>query len=90
MYVPIVLRRRSGRRVKSFEINGAHNIEEALLFIWRDLFLSLLAHGTSRQIERIPEMLEEIDDLLGWNSLERLLYGGRKCESFFVLFVHKQ
>lgn len=80
MYVPIVLKRKSGQRVKSFEINGAHNIEEVLLFIWRDMFLSLLGYGTRRQIARIPEMLEEIEELLGWTGLDRLLYGGRKCK----------
>lgn len=80
MYIPIVIKRTTGQRVKTFEINGAHNLEEALLFIWRDLFLSLLAHGTPNQISKIPEMMDEIEDLLGWDSLERLLYGGRKCE----------
>ncbi|KAI0922206.1 hypothetical protein AcW2_006962 [Taiwanofungus camphoratus] len=79
MYVSVALKRKSGKRIKSFEIHGAHNVEEVLHFIWRDLFLSLLATGSEHHISKIPEMLEEIEDLLGWSALERVLYGGRKC-----------
>ena len=81
MYVPITIKRKSGKVVKSWQVNGAHNIEEVLQFIWRDLFLSMLATGTQRQIGQIPEMLDDIEDIMGWTALERLLYGGRKCES---------
>ncbi|KAI9059066.1 hypothetical protein FKP32DRAFT_1596723 [Trametes sanguinea] len=79
MYVPITLKRKSGKVVKSWELTGAHNIEEVLQFIWRDLFLSLLASGNQRQIKKIPDMLDDIEDLMSWTALERLLYGGRKC-----------
>ena len=41
----------------------------------------MLATGTQRQIKKIPEMLDDIEDIMGWTALERLLYGGRKCES---------
>ena len=63
MYVPIAIKRKSGRVIKSWEVNGAHNIEEVLQFIWRDLFLSLLATGTKEQIAKIPEMLDDIEDM---------------------------
>ncbi|OBZ65496.1 hypothetical protein A0H81_14617 [Grifola frondosa] len=79
MYIPVTLKRKSGKRIKSFDITGAHNLEEVLFFMWRDLFLSLLAFGTEKQKSKIPEMLEEIEDLMGWTALERVLYGGRKC-----------
>ncbi|KAM5540733.1 hypothetical protein V8D89_005764 [Ganoderma adspersum] len=79
MYVPITIKWKSGKVVKSWQVNGAHNIEEVLQFIWRDLFLSMLATGTQRQIGQIPEMLDDIEDIMGWTALERLLYGGRKC-----------
>ncbi|KAI0637522.1 hypothetical protein C8Q77DRAFT_1086479 [Trametes polyzona] len=79
MYVPITLKRKSGRVVKSWELTGAQHIEEVLQFIWRDLFLSILASGNQRQIAKIPEMLDDIEDLMGWTTLERLLYGGKKC-----------
>ncbi|KAH9936825.1 uncharacterized protein BXZ73DRAFT_89313 [Epithele typhae] len=79
MYVPIALKTRTSKVIKSWNVNGAHNIDEVLHFIWRDLFLSLLATGNQRFISKIPEMLDEIEDVLGWTALERLLYGGRKC-----------
>ena len=79
MYLPITLKRKSGKIVKSWQINGAHNLQEVLQFIWRDLFLSMLATGSQRQIQKIPAMLDEIEDKMSWNALERLLYGGRKC-----------
>ncbi|KAI0666110.1 hypothetical protein C8Q78DRAFT_995086 [Trametes maxima] len=79
MFVPITLKRKSGKVVKSWELNGAHNIEEVLQFIWRDLFLSLLATGSQKQIQKIPDMLDDIEELMGWTALERLLFGGRKC-----------
>lgn len=81
MYVPITLKRRCGKLVKSWELNGAHHIEEVLQFIWRDLFLSMLASGSKRHLAKIPEMLDDIEDLMGWTSLERLVFGGRKCRS---------
>ncbi|PCH41744.1 hypothetical protein WOLCODRAFT_143740 [Wolfiporia cocos MD-104 SS10] len=78
MYVSVTLKRKTGKRVKAFEITGVRNVEQVLFFIWRDLFLSLLATGTQRQISKISEMMEDIQDLLGWRSLERTLYGGKQ------------
>lgn len=80
MYVSVTLKRKSGKRVKTFNINGAHNLEEVLLFIWRDLFLSLFATGGEKLKKQVPQMLEEIEDSMGWSALERILYGGRKCQ----------
>ncbi|CCM04946.1 uncharacterized protein FIBRA_07143 [Fibroporia radiculosa] len=79
MYVHITLKRKSGKRIKSFDIHGAQNIEEILFFIWRDLFLSMLATGKPRLTALIPGMLEEIEDQASWSGLERVLYGGTKC-----------
>ncbi|KAH9853276.1 hypothetical protein C2E23DRAFT_729053 [Lenzites betulinus] len=80
MYVPITLKRRSGKIVKSWDLHGAQHIQEILHFIWRDLFLSMLACGDQRHIAKIPEMLDDIEDLMSWTALERLLYGGRSCK----------
>lgn len=43
MFVTVTIKRKSGKHVKAFNINGAQNIEQVLFFIWRDLFLSMLA-----------------------------------------------
>ncbi|KZT13272.1 uncharacterized protein LAESUDRAFT_669733 [Laetiporus sulphureus 93-53] len=79
MYVNVTLKAKSGKRVKTFELNGAQNIDMILQFIWRDLFLSMLATNGPRHIGQIPSMLDDIEELLGWRALERVLYGGRKC-----------
>ncbi|KIJ59771.1 hypothetical protein HYDPIDRAFT_177707 [Hydnomerulius pinastri MD-312] len=78
MFIPVKIRSSSGRLVKSFSLTGAHNLERVMLWIWRDLFVTMLATGTKRQRKNIPEMLDDIRTLLGWRSLEHLLYGGRK------------
>ncbi|KAH7881845.1 hypothetical protein F5I97DRAFT_1939714 [Phlebopus sp. FC_14] len=78
MPIPVKIRRTSGALVKSFLLTGAHNLERVMLWIWRDLFVTLLATGTKRQRNSISDMLDDIQTLLGWRSLEYLLYGGRK------------
>ncbi|KAF9817259.1 hypothetical protein IEO21_03623 [Rhodonia placenta] len=79
MFVTVTIKRKSGKHVKAFNINGAQNIEQVLFFIWRDLFLSMLAAGNEHHISQISDMLEDIEDLMSWTALERILYGGKKC-----------
>lgn len=79
MFVTVTIKRKSGKHVKAFNINGAQNIEQVLFFIWRDLFLSMLAAGNEHHIIQISDMLEDIEDLMSWTALERILYGGKKC-----------
>lgn len=79
----ITIKRRDGKVVKSFSFIGPNAVVEALLWIWRDLFVSLSAYGTPFAREQMPEMLEDIETLLGWPALERLLYGGKNCEMRF-------
>ncbi|KDQ52030.1 hypothetical protein JAAARDRAFT_73311 [Jaapia argillacea MUCL 33604] len=78
MYVSVVIKKRSGKPVKSFSLSGAHNLEEPLLWIWRDLLLNILHKGSEKQKNRIPEMLVDIESILGWRGLERMLYGGKQ------------
>ncbi|KAH9922706.1 uncharacterized protein B0H18DRAFT_1016536 [Fomitopsis serialis] len=79
LFVKVTLKNKDGKRVKSWDVNGVQNIVEVLFFIWREVFLSMLATNTNKQLRDITDMLEEIDDLLGWTALERILYGGKKC-----------
>ena len=44
----------------------------------------MLASGNQKLIAKIPEMLDEMEDILGWTALEKLLYGGRSCEHDFL------
>lgn len=78
MYISVKIRRSSGKVVKSFHFTGAHNLQRVMLWIWRDLFVVMLADGTKRQKSAIPDMLDDIRAEFGWNALERLLYGGQK------------
>ncbi|KAG1840931.1 hypothetical protein DFJ58DRAFT_732682 [Suillus subalutaceus] len=78
MYISVKIRRSSGKVVKSFHFTGAHNLQRVMLWIWRDLFVVMLADGTKRQKSAIPDMLDDIRTEFGWNALERLLYGGQK------------
>ncbi|THH17576.1 hypothetical protein EW146_g3246 [Bondarzewia mesenterica] len=77
MYVSVVIKQKSGKTVKSFHLTGAHNFDRVLSWIWRDLFLSVLAAGNERQKKQVPQMLHEIEEANGWPSLERILCGGR-------------
>lgn len=64
-------------------LNGAHNLENVILWIWRDLFITILATGSKRQRTLVPDMIDDIRILLGWRSLEQLLRGGSK--STFII-----
>jgi hypothetical protein len=77
-FVNITIKNRSGKIIKTFNLDGAHRIDQALLWIWRDLFGSLLASDNQRQN---PEMLAEIERVKNWPALERILYGGKYGEN---------
>ncbi|KAF7354668.1 hypothetical protein MSAN_01380500 [Mycena sanguinolenta] len=74
-YPPVNLAiRRKGKIIKQFNLAEPRNIDRALLWIWRDLFVSMFAEGIDTK--KIPGMLSDIEELLGWEALERLLSGG--------------
>lgn len=81
MSVNVTIKNQGGKVVKDFAVSGPRGIERILLWIWRDLFVSLLARGTSWDKKKIPEMMESIESVMDWTALERLLYGGKQCES---------
>ncbi|KAF8954252.1 hypothetical protein BDZ97DRAFT_492351 [Flammula alnicola] len=78
--VDFTLRDKHGKIVKRFSVMGPQNLDRILLWIWRDLFVSLFAKGTEREKKKVPDFLEDIEALLGVHALERLLYGGRPSE----------
>ncbi|THH02222.1 hypothetical protein EW026_g614 [Hermanssonia centrifuga] len=78
MYIPITLRAKSGRRVKTFHITGAQHLDEVVEFIWREMFLSMLASGGGGHGDRIPGMLQDIERISGWRGVQRILYGGKR------------
>jgi len=80
MFVAASLKNNCGKIIKSFSFTGGHHFDQVLLWVWRDLFVSLLAAGDPREKNIIPEMLGDLEEALGWHSLVRLLYGGKKRE----------
>ncbi|KAI9566739.1 hypothetical protein HD554DRAFT_2114737 [Boletus coccyginus] len=78
MFIPINITSSTGKLVKSFMLNGAHNLQNVVLWIWRDLLMTILATGTKRQRALVPDMLDDIRIVLGWSALEQLLRGGTK------------
>ena len=74
--VRVTIKDNTGKTVKHMSVLGPQNIDRVLLWIWRDLFVSLFAKGSKRDKDNIPEMLEDIETFLGVDGLERLLYGG--------------
>lgn len=87
MYISAKIRRSSGKVVKAFHFTGTHNLEHIMLWIWRDLFVVMLAHGTKHQQAAIPDMLDDIHVQYGWKALERLLHGGLDRE-LHTLHLH--
>ncbi|KAG6910173.1 hypothetical protein DXG01_012622 [Tephrocybe rancida] len=76
MPIDVTIKARDGKAVKSFALRGPDAMRKVALWIWREIFMSMLAHGTPFVIRSIPEMIAEIEALLGWRALERLLSGG--------------
>ncbi|KAA1478449.1 hypothetical protein DENSPDRAFT_809716 [Dentipellis sp. KUC8613] len=82
MNVSVVIKRiKTGKTVQSFHLKGAFNATVVLLWVWRDLILTMLTYGTENQKKYIPEMLEDIQAGMGWIGLPRLLMGGKKFDS---------
>lgn len=75
--VEVCLKSKKGKALKHFSVLGPQNIDRILLWIWRDLFLSLLANGSEVDKQKVPNFLEDIETSLGIGALERVLYGGR-------------
>ena len=74
--VRVTIKDNTGKTVKHMSVLGPQNIDRVLLWIWRDLFVSLFCKGPNREMDNIPDMLDDIENLLGVDGLERLLYGG--------------
>jgi hypothetical protein len=83
--VTVTIKNRSGKAIKIFHLDGAHKLDQVLFWIWRDLFVSLLASDNQRQKYLIPQMLGEIEHVKNWGALERILYGGKNGEQ--IVFI---
>ncbi|KAG6899479.1 hypothetical protein C0993_009899 [Termitomyces sp. T159_Od127] len=79
MPIDVRIRARDGTPVRAFVLRGTHTLANATLWIWRDLFVAMLAHATPRAQRHIPAMIADIEALMGWEALPRLLHGGKSC-----------
>ena len=88
--MPIRITRSTGKVVKSFMLNGAQNLQSIILWVWRDLLVTILTTGSKRQRISVPDMIDDIRLLLGWRALELLLCGGnnRMSSTLLPLSLH--
>lgn len=59
-----------------YSVSGPQEVDSILLTIWRDLFVALLATGSKRDKDKIPDMLDDLEDVMGQYCLEKLVFGG--------------
>src|SRR5258705_8060572 len=85
--VNFALKDKNGKVLKRLSVRGPQKIDQILLWIWRDLFVSLFAVGSKRDKARVPIFLEEIQDVLGVCALERLLSGGRPSKFLKIVIL---
>ncbi|KAL1672068.1 hypothetical protein EV122DRAFT_225422 [Schizophyllum commune] len=68
----------TGTTVQVFNIAGLLDIDAAVLWIWKELFTSLLASTSIQGVDNlVQEMLNDITDMLGWASLQKMLIDSR-------------
>ncbi|KAJ3982158.1 hypothetical protein F5890DRAFT_416381 [Lentinula detonsa] len=78
--VDLTIRTSAGELIKQFSLPNIQDMDKILLWIWRELFVSMLAAGESHARQKITEMLEDVEDSFGWRSLPKITYGGNKDE----------
>lgn len=79
IYFTVPLKDKKKRTIKYFSFTGPRNLDNVCLWIWRDLFLCMLAED-SRSQNSVQKMLIDIEECLGWQGVEHVLYGGKRSE----------
>lgn len=77
IHVAITLKDAERRTIKHFSFTGPHRLDEVYLWIWRDLFLTMLMEDRNSK-GRVREMLGDIESIMGWRGLERVICGGSR------------
>ncbi|KAF8665748.1 hypothetical protein AX16_000196 [Volvariella volvacea WC 439] len=83
LHVPIdfTIRNRQREVVKSFSLTGTQALEDSLLWIWRDVLVSLYAKGSKNDEAKVAQMLDDIETSTSWRRVLALLVGGKRRES---------
>ncbi|KAL1743289.1 hypothetical protein HDZ31DRAFT_83529 [Schizophyllum fasciatum] len=74
--ITIPIQRSNGKPVRVFNVAGLLSVDSAILWVWRELFVSMYAVNKKQAKKLVPEMLVEIEERMGWPALERMLVGG--------------
>lgn len=74
--VDINIKDKEGTIVKRIHVRGAQHIGQVVFWIWRDLFLCFLSDGSEADKKMLPSMLDDIEAVYGFTSMEALLRGG--------------
>ncbi|ESK96694.1 hypothetical protein Moror_6711 [Moniliophthora roreri MCA 2997] len=69
-----------GKTIKRFTNVTLRYSEKVVLWLWRELLVSLSATQGACAKKRISSFILDIEECLGVSALERLLYGGRRDE----------
>jgi hypothetical protein len=78
-FVTNIRRHKTGKIIKTFHIVGVPNFERVLLWTWRDLFVSMLASSPGQR-QVIPDMLQDIQAILSWEALPKILLGSNTSQ----------
>jgi hypothetical protein len=78
-FVTNIRRHKTGKIIKTFHIVGVPNFERVLLWTWRDLFVSMLASSPGQR-QAIPDMLQDIQAILSWEALPKILLGSNTSQ----------
>ncbi|KAA1478448.1 hypothetical protein DENSPDRAFT_845599 [Dentipellis sp. KUC8613] len=73
-------RRKSKGSVCMFHLRSIESFYLPLLWVWRDMILTMLSYGQERHKKLLPEMLDDIRRAVGWGGLEYLSNGGIKFD----------
>ncbi|KAI5895973.1 uncharacterized protein SCHCODRAFT_01170220 [Schizophyllum commune H4-8] len=76
MPISISIESQKGHQIRLFEVNGLLDIRVAALWLWKELFLSMLTVNVQRAQVITPIMLNEIEDNLEWPALLEILTSG--------------
>ncbi|KIK55750.1 hypothetical protein GYMLUDRAFT_248354 [Collybiopsis luxurians FD-317 M1] len=74
--VSVKIKSTSGKLIKQFSYSNIQSMDKVLLWMWRELFVSMSASGGRQARKKISEMLVDIEDTFGWKSLAKVLHGG--------------
>ncbi|KAI0254196.1 hypothetical protein BJV78DRAFT_59178 [Lactifluus subvellereus] len=79
-FVTSIRHHKTGKFVKTFRFTGVPNFERVLLWTWRELFVSMLASSPGQK-HAVSDMLQDIQAVLSWESLPKMVFGGRTTDS---------